>query len=121
MLFSARFRGNRFGIASLLSLAMLANRASASDNPVAARYEADIQPIMIDYCYRCHADGINKGQVAFDVGSSTDLVAKKDLWWNVLKNVRAGMMPPAGKPRPTDNEIKLLADWIKRDVFAIEP
>ena len=39
----------------------------------------------------------------------------------MLKNVRAGIMPPAGKPRPSDKEVRLLADWIKRDVFGIDP
>ena len=39
----------------------------------------------------------------------------------MLKNVRAGIMPPAGKPRPTDKEVGLLADWIKRDVFGVDP
>ena len=48
---------------------------------------------------------------------SSELIGKKDLWWAVLKNVRAGLMPPAGKPRPTDKEVQLLADWIKHDVF----
>ena len=28
----------------------------------------------------------------------------RDLWWKVLKNVRAGIMPPAGKPRPSADE-----------------
>ena len=45
----------------------------------------------------------------------------RDLWWGVLKNVRAGIMPPAGKPRPTAEEVRTLEDWIKRDVFGIDP
>jgi hypothetical protein len=49
------------------------------------------------------------------------LVKRRDLWWAVLKNVRAGIMPPAGKPRPAPKEIELLADWIKRDAFGIDP
>ena len=30
-------------------------------------------------------------------------------------------MPPAGKPRPSDQEVGLLADWVKHDVFGIDP
>ena len=121
MRFSTRFGRKWYGVSGLLALLVLAGRASAAENPATERFENDIQPILIDYCYRCHADGINKGKVTFDQGSSTDLVGKKELWWNVLKNVRAGLMPPAGKPRPTDKELQLLADWIKHDVFAIDP
>ena len=49
------------------------------------------------------------------------LVGNPELWWSVLKNVRAGIMPPAGKPRPSEKEVELLADWIKRDVFGVDP
>ncbi len=86
------------------------------------RFRDDIQPLLIDYCYRCHAEGTSKGGVAFDAGGSDEaLVKRRDLWWSVLKNVRAGLMPPAGKPRPTAGEVDLLADWIKRDVFGVDP
>jgi hypothetical protein len=121
MRFSTRFGRKWYGVSSLLALFVLADGASAGEHPATARFENDIQPILIDYCYRCHADGINKGTVAFDQGPSTDLVGKKELWWNVLKNVRAGLMPPVGKPRPTEKEMQVLADWIKHDVFAIDP
>lgn len=44
----------------------------------------------------------------------------RDLWWDVLKNVRAGIMPPTGKPRPTDQELRLLETWIKYEAFGID-
>ena len=39
----------------------------------------------------------------------------------VLKNVRAGIMPPADKPQPSDDERRLLEDWIKYGAFGIDP
>ena len=104
MRISTRFGRKWYGVSGLLALLVLAGRASGGEHSATARFENDIQPILIDYCYRCHADGMKKATVAFDHGSSSDLVGKKDLWWNVLKNVRPGLMPPAGKPRPTDKE-----------------
>jgi hypothetical protein len=121
MRLSTRCDRKRYWAWGLIALSLLTGRASATDNPATARFESDIQPILMDYCYQCHADGIKKGNVSFDQGSTSDLVVKKDLWWAVLKNVRAGLMPPAGKPRPTDKDVSLLADWIKHDVFAIDP
>ena len=100
---------------------VLFGRASAGENPVLARFEAEIEPILIDYCYRCHADGMKKGGLAFDGAASSELVRKRDLWSAVLTNVRAGLMPPAGKPRPSEQEVHLLAKWIKYDVFGIDP
>ena len=67
-----------------------------------SRFQESVQPILIDHCYRCHADGMTKGGMAFDEDESDEaLVKRRDLWSAVLKNVRAGIMPPADKPRPT--------------------
>ena len=61
---------------------------------------AHIQPILKEYCYDCHADGVNKGQVAFDEFKSEEaMLGDHDLWLKALKNVRAGIMPPP-KKRP---------------------
>jgi hypothetical protein len=87
-----------------------------------SRFADQIQPILIDHCYRCHGDGVKKGNVAFDqFGSDSALTADRDFWWAVLKNVRAGVMPPAGKPAPTGEQIGQLAAWIKDEVFQANP
>jgi mono/diheme cytochrome c family protein len=106
----------------ILIVCALAASAHAADSPAVTHYQDNIQPILIDYCSRCHADGMKKGGIAFDGFASDDaLVTNRELWWSVLKNVRAGIMPPAGKPRPDEKEVGLLAEWIKRDVFGIDP
>lgn len=96
--------------------------APAVELPAAAHFREKIQPILSQYCYDCHADGANKGGVAFDEFKSDDaILAKHDLWFNVLKNLRTGVMPPAKKPRPTSAERKQLEDWIKFEAFGIDP
>ncbi len=63
---------------------------------------------------------MSKGGVAFDkLGSDADLVGNVQLWSKALKNVRAGLMPPAGKPRPTPAEVEVLANWIKFEAFGL--
>ena len=42
-------------------------------------------------------------------------------WWRVLKNVRAGIMPPSDKPQLSGEERGRLEDWIKFTAFAIDP
>jgi hypothetical protein len=119
---SALRRRIRLGVISLIALLAFGLRASGDEPAAVVHYQDQVQPILIDYCYRCHADGNKKGGVAFDgFASDSELVRKRDLWWNVLKNVRAGIMPPAKKPRPPEQDIRILADWIKRDVFGIDP
>ncbi len=106
----------------LVALLALASGGRAAENPVVARFEEQVQPVLMDYCYGCHAQGTKKGGVAFDGdGAEATLVKNRQLWWAVLKNVRAGTMPPSDKPHPNPKEIKVLADWIKRDVFGSTP
>jgi len=105
----------------LLAL-LLPARARTAEIPALERFEEEIQPLLIDYCYGCHGAGMKKGQVILDTfPSGAAMLGKRDLWWSVLRNVRAGIMPPANKPRPSQKEIALLADWIKRDVFGLDP
>ena len=47
-----------------------------AENPAVARFEDQIQPILMDYCYRCHAQGTKKGGVAFDEFGSGEAFLK---------------------------------------------
>ncbi len=88
-----------------------------------ARFHARIRPILEEYCFDCHADGVNKGNVALDEFKS-DLAAADNrvLWAKALKMLRTGLMPPANrKARPTPEQRQQLVNWIKYDVFAIDP
>jgi len=109
-------------MAAPLALALWCPQLSAADNPAATRFRKDVQPILVEYCYDCHGEGMNKGKVAFDEFKSDDeLLGKRDLWLAVLKNLRAGIMPPERKPRPGPEERKRLENWIKQDSFGIDP
>ena len=100
----------------------LSDLVSAADGGAIARYRDRAEPILLEYCSGCHTDGVSKGNVAFDTFESDDaLLANRDLWLSVLKNVRSGIMPPAGSPRPKAEEKQALAEWIKRDAFGLDP
>jgi len=102
-----------FGLGSQL---LLAEDAGVS------QFHKDIQPLLNQYCSDCHADGEKKGGVAFDqFPSDSAMMTNHDLWLNVLKYVRAGIMPPSKKPQPAREEKERLADWIKSAVFNTDP
>jgi hypothetical protein len=108
-------------VLGLITLSTIVNDARG-DNPLTARFVEEIQPILIDHCYRCHADGQKKGNIGLDqFTTDAALTANRDLWWAVLRNVRSGMMPPAGRPRLSTDEIGRLAAWIKSDILALDP
>src|SRR5205085_11588300 len=96
--------------------------AGASELEGVTRFRKEIQPVINEYCGDCHMDGEKKGNVAFDgFKSDPEILDNRDLWWRALKNVRAGLMPPAKKPKPSAEEVHKLSQWIKTDVFAVDP
>jgi hypothetical protein len=107
---------------ALLGVGALLVRATAGENPGAVEFRTDIRPILETYCFDCHGDGMNKGNVAFDdFRSDQAAVEDRQLWWKALKNLRANLMPPATKPRPNPEQRERIAHWIKSDVFGIDP
>jgi len=108
--------------ALLFSLGFAALHAPAAESPAVTRFRKEVQPLLNKYCFDCHMDGAKKGEVTFDTFKSLDeLVGKHDLWQNVLKNLRAGLMPPDKKPRPTADELRRIEQWAKLDAFGIDP
>jgi hypothetical protein len=109
--------------ALVLPLLLAAGAAArAGDVRGAAELHDTIQPILKNYCFDCHGDGESKGKVAFDQFKSDQAALdNRELWWKALKNLRAGLMPPAKKPRPTSQEQDQITHWIKSSVFGIDP
>jgi hypothetical protein len=103
-------------IASIASACLVSARAAAP----AAQFQKDIHPILKEYCYDCHGDGAKKGGLAFDE-LKDDALLDHELWLKVLKNVRAGLMPPDKKPKPSADERAKLDQWIKYAAFGIDP
>lgn len=106
----------------LASVALARSLVVAAEAPGEAEFRQVIRPILENYCFDCHADGANKGNVAFDEFKSDQAVLEaRELWLHALKNLRAGLMPPHKKPQPTPAEKERLEQWIKRSVFAADP
>lgn len=92
-----------------------------SNGVAADEFQERIRPMLEANCYACHANGSAEGNLSFDTMETSDLVANKQIWWNVLKNVRAGLMPPASEPRIGDEDKKALYNWIETEAFDLDP
>lgn len=110
----------RIGRATLCVMAMAStSMAFAEDIP---DYETAIVPILKAHCFKCHGDGASEGSLVLDQFANNAMAQQKpDVWWNVLKNVRAGVMPPPEEPRLTVQERDQLMRWIKFSAFRIDP
>src|SRR5437773_12178376 len=100
-----RGRFKAFGAVVFFAAAICGFSSASASSSVAEKFHTAIQPILSQYCYDCHGEGMSKGKLAFDELSDEDLTNRRDLWVAVLKNVRAGLMPPAKKPRPNPEDM----------------
>jgi hypothetical protein len=104
----------------LLALVIASGPAPAAATEVAAAFQTTVEPVLTQYCAGCHNNKVKKGGVTFDVPEA-QLLADRELWLKALKMLRAGMMPPRGKDRPTADEAEQVAKWIKYSAFGIDP
>ncbi len=94
---------------------------SGGEPTAAARFHAQIEPILSQVCYDCHADGVEKGDFSLDDFESIDEhLADKKLWLKVWENLRAEMMPPAEKTQPSHAERQKVIAWIEKEVFKLD-
>lgn len=84
-------------------------------------FDKEVKPILVNYCFDCHGDGMDKGGVALDgFKSHEEMLADRATWLRVLKNLRSDIMPPPKKDQPTAEEQEKIENWIKTAVFNID-
>src|SRR5262245_29352764 len=102
---------------------ILLARSAAWAAPLAgSHFEQRVRPLLQSYCYDCHGNAAKEGRLALDeFATADDALKNRPLWWKVLKNLRSGVMPPAGEKRPSEEELETIAEWVKFGVFEINP
>src|SRR5262249_39764261 len=111
-----------FRVLTWLAAVLGCSAASAAQPQGTTQFRQGIEPILVQYCAGCHNSELKKGDVAFDrLDSDAALLENQTLWLKALKMLRAGLMPPRDKPRPSAEEMERLEHWIKRWAFQIDP
>ena len=81
----------------------------------------EIEPILMDFCYDCHGDGMDKGDFAMDeYDSVAEHLQNFDVWYETWKNVRSNLMPPADKKQLSDDQREKVLAFIESKVFKID-
>ncbi len=89
---------------------------------LAKQWEKEIVPILENYCFDCHADGVKKGDFSFDAYKGiASMQAKRDAWKRVRENLAYELMPPIDKDQPSSDERRKLIAWIDAAVFPVDP
>jgi len=106
----------KFGWAALL-LPLLAPAAE----PSLETFRREIQPVLAKYCFDCHGGGVAKGGVTLDEFSTAAALRDPKLWSHALRNVRAGIMPPADEAALPPADAEKLMQWIKLEGMGLDP
>jgi len=101
----------------------VATAQSAAPNPH-PNFSADIAPVFNKYCVVCHSGPQPKADIMLKFKDEDDarsrMATNDEFWDKVTTMVGGGMMPPATvKNRPSDDERKLLVNWIKNDMLTM--
>jgi hypothetical protein len=71
------------------------------------------QALMNQYCVTCHNTKLQTGGLALDKLDLGRAGANAETWEKVARKLRAGMMPPAGAPRPDRHALDTLAEAVE--------
>ncbi|HET9216400.1 MAG TPA: DUF1592 domain-containing protein [Terriglobia bacterium] len=93
-----------------LFAALLLNVQGAPQDPAAPR------TVFEKYCLACHNEKTRTGGLDLSSLDSTNLAAKPDVVEKVIAKLRAGSMPPPGRPRPDADTYMKLASHLEREM-----
>ena len=72
---------------------------------------------MLDsYCVTCHNQRLKTAGLTLDTIDAAAPHTNPEIWEKVIARLRAGTMPPAGRPRPDDATAQSIAAWIEADL-----
>ncbi len=87
----------------------------------AKSYDDQVRPFLVRHCLECHGTEKPKGDLRLDrLIPDFASEASRERWLTVLERVKTGAMPPQSKPRPPEQEVRTLTDWISSRVEAAE-
>src|SRR5690349_3336472 len=98
--------------AVLLTLAGAGLCQAQGQQSAAAQHRA----LVNQYCITCHNERLKTGDLMLDKLDLEHVGAQAETWEKVARKVRAGLMPPAGAPRPQRAALDAFAKAVERDL-----
>jgi len=75
--------------------------------------EPEVRAVLRQYCFACHNERAQIGGLALDTLDMAQVPARADVWEQVVRKLRTGAMPPAGRPRPDAAASNDVATWLE--------
>ncbi len=77
---------------------------------------ADQRRLFRRYCIGCHNDRLRTADLSIAGLDLDDVGADAETWEKVVTRLRAGSMPPPGRPRPDDATYRNVAGWLETEL-----
>ena len=72
--------------------------------------------LVNQYCVTCHNEKLKSGDLMLDKLDLEHVGTQAETWEKVARKLRAGLMPPAGAPRPQRAALAAFAEAVERDL-----
>lgn len=107
------------GMKSILNIDQQSNEYMAINSMIdstseeALYYKNHIQPIIKTYCYECHGEKKQKGEMRLDT-LNWNMINGSDAerWHSALNVINLGEMPPKKKAQLKNDERRMVVDWL---------
>jgi len=110
-------RNSPISLTFFLSCGALLSLQAADDS---VSFEKDVMPFLDTYCYRCHDDDVQKGDVNLWLFEDKAAVLHdRKTWLKVLEQLETQEMPTK-KPFPTQEEYERMIHWIESEVHNLD-
>lgn len=94
-----------------------AAQTEAKSASAAAPASAAAERALLDrYCVTCHSDKLKTANFSLQNLDLTTAGDHPEIWEQVIRKLRAGMMPPPGMPRPPLAQYEQLRDWLEAEI-----
>jgi mono/diheme cytochrome c family protein len=104
----------------LAGLVGTAQTPSAGTSPAAQAPSANADPqpkqLLARYCVSCHSDRLKTAELSLQAVDADNIPRDAATWEKVVRKLRAGAMPPVGRPRPDAATYDRLASQIEGEL-----
>ena len=102
-------------LSGTIAVALSGTRIAAQIRPASVQVPA-VRAVLDTYCITCHNQRLRTGGLALDRLDTTNPGANAEEWEKVIAKLRAGSMPPAGRPRPDAATYRAVASALENDI-----
>jgi cytochrome c551/c552 len=88
--------------------------SAAAQAPATAAKAFNASALVENYCVNCHSDDMHRGGLSLESFDLKHPDKNAEEAEKIIRKLRAGMMPPVGRPRPSDAELDALAASIEK-------